>query len=255
MELNSSLICSVSLAPLRVESRDPSEMCTQALAGEQALLLEFGSKDWIRVRLENDGYEGWTDRKQWQESKDYGNVFLLQAPVSSWLKDDGSTLELIAGSQLILSESGRWALGNILLDPLDDLDLAIGAHDSIFAAAYQFMGAPYLWGGKSKFGMDCSGLIQVAFQLMGVLVPRDASEQASVGLRVVWQEHQVGDLVFFQNEEGRIVHVGMVASSNTLIHAAGEVRIDELRKDGVFRNGHKTHTMHSIKRWSINQEG
>lgn len=254
MELNSSIICVVSLAPLRVEPRDPSEMCTQALAGERATMLEIGVKDWIRVRLENDGYEGWTDRKQWQESKTSDNVFLLQAPVSSWLREDGSTLDLIAGSQLVLSESGRWSMGDVLLEPLDDLDLAIGAHDSIFAAMHQFMGAPYLWGGKSKFGIDCSGLIQVAFQLMGVRVPRDASEQAKEGIGVNWQDHQVGDLVFFQNEEGRIIHVGMVASKSTLIHAAGEVRIDELRHEGVFRNEIMTHKMHSIKRWLINQE-
>lgn len=240
----------VPLAPLRVAASDRAEMCTQALAGESAVVINTGEGDWIEVELKADGYTGWTDAKQWVATHaPPSRSCLLQAPVSSWLREDGIQLELPSGSQLALDENDTWRLGRWALQPLDDLDVALGAHARALDAAEQFLGTPYLWGGKSLFGMDCSGLIQVAFQLTGKVVPRDACDQCQMGESVKFDDRKSGDLAFFQNSEGRVVHVGILSEPSTIIHAAGEVRLDEITQEGIFRNGTQTHTLHSIMRW------
>lgn len=250
LKVGSTVEVCVPLAPLRVAASDRAEMSTQALAGERCIVQQIGTGDWIEVELVTDGYKGWTDARQWALPDSLSERrCLLQAPVSSWLREDGVQLELPSGSQLVLDEHDSWKLGLWTLQPLDDLDVALGAHAKPLDAAIQFMGTPYLWGGKSLFGMDCSGLIQVTFQLMGRSVPRDASDQSWIGETVDIQDRQAGDLAFFQNSEERVVHVGMLTSPGNIIHAAGEVRSDELTENGIVRDGIQTHTLHSIRRW------
>jgi len=99
--------------------------------------------------------------------------------------------------------------------------------------------------------MDCSGLIQLAFGLVGINVPRDAKDQANVGEAVLWESQMPGDVAFFANAEQRVIHVGIITNAHAIVHAAGEVRTDELTREGIMRDGVLTHSIHSIRRWTF----
>ena len=117
--------------------------------------------------------------------------------------------------------------------------------------ALRFLRAPYLWGDRTPAGIDCSGFTQLVYKSIGVLIPRDASQQVELGSALDFaSEAQTGDLAFFQNEEGRIVHVGMVCAPGKIIHASGQVRIDKLDDTGIFNpdKGQYTHQLRIIKR-------
>jgi len=114
-----------------------------------------------------------------------------------------------------------------------------------------YLNAPYLWGGRSPLGIDCSGFTQVVFKAAGVRLPRDAYQQAEVGQTLGFvEEASEGDLAFFDNAEGKIIHVGIVLKDRFIIHASGKVRIDKLDHQGIFNRetGKYSHTLRVIKR-------
>jgi cell wall-associated NlpC family hydrolase len=114
-----------------------------------------------------------------------------------------------------------------------------------------YLRAPYVWGGKSVFGLDCSGLMQQLFGLLGVQLPRDAHQQIALGRPVDFvTQTQPGDLAFFENAEGRIVHVGVVLDEGQILHAHGEVRLDPLDHHGIFNRTRQkySHKLRLIKR-------
>lgn len=236
----------VPIAPIRVEANDRSEMCTQALCGERASVLEKGEKDWIRIRLASDGYEGWTDGKQWSSFAHANDQFLLQRPISSWEREDGSVLQMPAGARIDLY-GNRWSLNGESMTPLHPVNELFASPSNPLDAAIQFMGTPYLWGGKSVLGMDCSGLIQIAFALAGKPLPRDASQQVHEGKLLPWAQREPGHVAFFQNLEGSVIHVGIMASMDAIIHAAGEVRVDEVNEKGIWKENRLTHRFHSLR--------
>ena len=249
------LVLSVPCAPIRTKPADASEMCSEALAGEAAHILEAGEKDWIQIELVADGYRGWTDRKQWRrfDADEEGNQskikpFRIQAPTSPWVRKDGGVIHLPAGSIVHLDEASNWSFSGIDLTPLFSMDELFEVHQNPLDAASSFLGAPYRWGGRSILGIDCSGLMQVAFLLCGQRLPRDASQQAQEGQLVAWSERSSGDLAFFKNDEGRIIHVGILKDEGTILHAAGEVAMDTLSEDGIWRNGQRTHALEFIRR-------
>lgn len=255
MEVGDFIELVVSCAPIRTQPSDISEMCTEALAGEVAVVQEIGTKDWIRIQLVGDDYEGWTDRKQWfffhaGAAKHIGaKYFRVQSPVSPWLRPDGAVLQLPAGSIVSLGDDhSTWSLAGNDLSPLFPLDDVFQAHQSPLDAAQAFIGSPYRWGGRSVWGMDCSGLIQLAYVLCGKKLPRDASQQALKGGLIHWVNRSPGDLVFFKNVSGSITHVGILKTLDTIIHAAGEVRLDAMKEDGIWRDQTKTHSISCIRR-------
>lgn len=244
----------VPCAPLRTNPSDAAEMCSEALAGETAMILEIGAKDWIRIELMADNYQGWTDLKQWRimnqslAEKESLKPFLIQTPTSPWVRRDGSVIQLPAGAVLHLDEASQWSFSGIEVEPLFSIKKMFEAHSDPFDAATSFIGAPYRWGGRCVWGIDCSGLVQLAFTLCGKRLRRDASQQAEEGERVKWSERKRGDLAFFKNEAGLIVHVGILKGPSHIVHAAGEVRMDRLEESGIWNGEQMTHTMAHICR-------
>ena len=121
----------------------------------------------------------------------------------------------------------------------------------LITTAYQYLNAPYLWGGKTPFGIDCSGFTQMVYKLNGYHLLRDASQQAGQGDALSFiEESEPGDLAFFDNDEGKIIHVGIMMENNYIIHASGKVRIDRLDHLGIYnaeQNRH-THRLRVIKK-------
>ena len=246
----------VPVAPLRFSPSDRAEMVSQMLAGEYCRFIAHGEKDWIEVELVNDGYTGWCDVKQLRSSglhseAGHSNTSVLtQAPISLWRRENGAQLALPAGSRLQCNMTGKWQLAGSSIQPLTALDVCFAPCTSPLEAAMNLQGSPYLWGGKTALGVDCSGLTQLSFFLCGMLLPRDASDQKKVGSPVEFEARASGDLAFFSNDQGAIIHVGILANGESIVHAAGEVRMDEFDSKGISSDGNYTHVLDSIRRIS-----
>jgi len=254
-------VCNLSIVPIRAESSDKSEILSQLLFGDHFEILESLEK-WIRIRTVYDVYEGWIDKKQFLPlaeeefnlTKDAGNVLGLEVfhPVIN--ETTGHRLFLVSGSSIPEVEGGVFKLGPQTFRVQGAVQRPDSAdfHAKVIDYAKFFLNAPYLWGGKTMFGMDCSGLTQVVFKLFGVRCLRDAWQQAGQGELVAFlPEVLPGDLAFFDNEEGRIVHVGIMINSSTIIHASGKVRIDSIDDQGIYNAEMKryTHKLRIIKRF------
>ncbi len=241
----------VPVMPIRAEARDASEMVTQGLAGERVEWLEAGEKDWVRVRCDWDGYEGWCDKKQLCEIDDNQTVdeIYLEPNLTCFTRlADGAVMWYSMGSRLAVADGGeQYRCGEWLLQPHDAVGQTLGCDDAV-SVALRLLGVPYLWGGRSAFGIDCSGLVQLAWAAKGVALPRDASQQCGVGQAVGVGER--GDLAFFSNDNGAIVHVGILLSPGEILHAAGEVRRDRFSAEGIQHapSGKLTHRLAGIRR-------
>jgi len=243
-------ITHLSIVPLRHEPSDPSELVSQVLYGDCFKVLEQRKK-WSKIRLAFDKYEGWIDNKQYIEiSEDmYKNLSSETLNVSADLVEYITTKE----GHLNLIPLGATLNGLSLLNHKFDGDLLTGKQqkENLISTAYMYLNAPYLWGGKTPFGIDCSGFTQMVYKLNGYKIFRDASQQATQGEALSFiEESEPGDLAFFDNNEGIITHVGIIMKDNYIIHAHGCVRIDRLDHTGIFnteRNVH-THKLRVIKR-------
>ncbi len=225
-------------------------MVTQALYGDLFKVLEQRKK-WSRIRFAFDNYEGWIDNKQHLEIEEssYTELSKLEAHLSQdlieFVTDRSNNLYPIpVGSNL----NGL----KLLNHKFDGTILSTTNNKSeIVKTSFLFLNAPYLWGGKTPFGIDCSGFTQIVYKLNGYKLLRDASEQATQGEALSFiEESEPGDLAFFDNAEGNIVHVGIIMEDNYIIHAHGKVRIDRLDHSGIYnvdKNEH-THKLRVIKK-------
>lgn len=224
-------ICNVTVAPVRAENSDKAEIVTEILFGESADILEV-NKNWTRIKMHYDGYEGWMDTKQLKPVTDEElakrKVTVVTEDFSSVLMNDGKTL-LSMGSEVEF--------------PVVASRRSHDLRESIALAAKEFLNVPYLWGGKSFFAVDCSGFTQLVYKIHDIKLPRDTYQQAEVGEPLTFvEESQPGDLAFFENPEGRIIHVGIMLDNQRIIHASGKVRIDILDSTGIFNKEMNKHT-------------
>lgn len=235
-------ICSLSIVPLRNDPADTSELVSQVLYGDFFKVLEQ-RKHWSKIRLAFDKYEGWIDNKQYLEiSEDDYNALNKETPklshdlVEFIQNSDGQLHPILIGSSLNgLSLFKHSHDGNIIEGKIDK--------ENIIKTAFLYLGTPYLWGGKTPFGIDCSGLTQMVYKLNGYKLLRDASQQATQGEALSFiEESEPGDLAFFDNTEGVITHVGIIMKDNYIIHAHGKVRIDRLDHSGIYNVDKRTHT-------------
>ncbi|MFI5149954.1 MAG: NlpC/P60 family protein [Bacteroidia bacterium] len=239
-------ICHLSLVPCRKEPSDRSEMVTQLLFGEHFTILETAEK-WSRIRIAFDEYECWIDNKQFLPLKinSYNTLQTANPIYSTELvhflsAPDGSALPILLGSTLpgfstnkCFIENKEWGY--------EGQSLVSGTRTErsrLIETALLYLGAPYLWGGRSPFGIDCSGFTQMVFKLNSKKILRDAWQQSEQGQLLSFpEEAEAGDLAFFDNSEGKIIHTGIILSSNRIIHASGQVRIDRFDHQGIFNTG------------------
>lgn len=251
-------ICSLSIVPCRKEPSGTSEMVTQLLFGETYEVLE-DREDWLSVITSYDHYPCWISAKQHTPlaSKDMQQA--LPAMLSSELiqvvtnKDNQSVFPLTIGAVLPAMKDHVCRVGEsefLFEGHVTNPDEKKPVKDLI-DTAYLFLNAPYLWGGRSPFGIDCSGFVQLVYKLSGYKLPRDASQQVESGTPLSFvEEAEPGDLAFFDNDLGNIVHVGIVLDNQQIIHASGSVRVDKFDHYGIFHSDTKkySHMLRVIKK-------
>ena len=253
-------ICPLTIVPGRIEPSSKTEQVTQLLFGESFEILESNEK-WLHVRCTHDAYSCWIEKDQHLPLSDEQYEALQAEPAhytsafSSFVtsEDQKTTIKVVAGSRLPHYQKGSFSLGSrkfTYADPVVCFDTPLPP-SALEKITVQFEHAPYLWGGRSPYGIDCSGFMQNVFRLFGIALPRDAYQQAEVGTTLnLIHEAQAGDIAYFDNEEGRITHVGVILADNKIMHAAGRVRIDSLDHQGIFNVETQTysHKLRIIKR-------
>lgn len=243
----------LSIIPVRKETSHRSELVSQLLFGETYEILQKQA-GWLRIKCNYDNYEGWIDESQHFElsEREFLNISGNDPGIALELMNSAASsfhsVPILAGSSLPFFDGMNFKIAKekfIYNGQAIQTDAKTAA---IFERiALKYTNAPYLWGGRSPFGIDCSGFTQVVFKFVGVPLLRDAYQQATQGSVVNFiEEAQPGDLAFFSNEEGRIVHVGIILKDGRVIHASGKVRIDKLDHFGIYHAEQKKYT-HSLK--------
>ncbi|RYE35643.1 MAG: hydrolase Nlp/P60 [Sphingobacteriaceae bacterium] len=249
-------IINLAIVPLRDEPVHRAQQVSQLLFGEDFKVLETAGQ-WLKIKTENDHYKGWIQAIQGvlPDKAEYENfkqqpVQLTHQPVTSIRKKDQNTiLFLPAGSCLPGLTDQKFSLNNIDYELQDQLKTN---ENNLIAYAKTYLNTPYLWGGRTHFGIDCSGFSQAVFRINGIEINRDAWQQAEQGTSVDFlQAAKPGDLAFFDNEAGKIIHVGIMLNSEQIIHASGSVKIDRIDDQGIFSAEQKkyTHQLRIIKRF------
>lgn len=250
-------ICLLSHLPCRSEGSDKSEMVTQLLFGETYSILEISEK-WVKIKVEHDQYECWICVKQvhpisahaFQEVNLKQQVFCTE--LVQVLQSTVQMQAIVLGSTLVNFHDEECGIENQVFAYQGGISdsTAKATKDKIVEDAFMYLGAPYLWGGRSPFGIDCSGFTQMVYRLNNISLPRDASQQVNMGSNYSFvEEAEAGDLAFFDNTEGHITHVGILLNDNKIIHASGQVRIDKLDHHGIYNKetGKYTHKLRVIK--------
>ncbi len=242
-------ICNLSIVPLRLSPTDTSEMVNQIVFGEHFTILEKDKK-WSKIKLAFDGYEGYIDNKQYEEIpeslymqiEDQPKVFAGE--LIDFIHDKENNLTTIPlGARLPFYKDNQFSINANSYTYEGRINNKKLSKQSIIEIAFLFLNVPYLWGGKTPFGIDCSGFTQTVYKLCGYNLLRDAKEQATQGEVLSFiEESEPGDLAFFDNEEGNITHVGIVMNDYNIIHAHGKVRIDKLDHSGIYNTDTLKHS-------------
>jgi gamma-D-glutamyl-L-lysine dipeptidyl-peptidase len=263
-------ICLLGVIPVRAEPSHRSEMVTQLLFGELFRVLNH-EKEWAHIQLSFDDYQGWIPLNQLQLLNEKEFLRLLNADtintcdlvqlISNQTQEMifpvvlGSSLPGYQDGEFTILENNYFFDGEVTGHSIFESHLSpvqlITAKKEILSDAMLYLHTPYLWGGRTPFGIDCSGLVQMVYKLKKIRLYRDAGLQATQGepLNFV-SEAEPGDLAFFNDDEGNITHVGIMMDTNRIIHASGKVRIDSIDHEGIYNaeEGKYTHKLRVIKR-------
>lgn len=247
------VVAIAAVCPMRSEPSHKSEMVSQLLLGEAGEMLEEQG-DFTKIRCLYDEYEGWCTNSQLVYTT---HIEALQ-PTGYITQRNATALLNGANINLALATPvyNKLTIGNYTTE-FDESVMAYARLPQALTGvvvqqlAWPYINTPYLWGGKSNFGIDCSGFTQQVFKMAGTPLLRDAYQQATQGQPVnSLQEAACGDLAYFDNEQGRITHVGILLNNNTIIHASGYVRVDSINDEGITNSvtGKKTHRLKEVRR-------
>lgn len=252
------MVCCVPVSPMRADTSHRSEMVSQQLFGEKSIIVEKTEDNWVKINLKYDGYMGWVQLSHLSEIDEEHYLKVDKDLTSDWVNEvdyNGHIMMVPMGSSLSAFSNGKafWRKNSVYFrgkvwNP-DEIKIS---PKLVKQVAFKFLNTSYLWGGKSVFGIDCSGYAQMVYKFLNKQLPRDAWQQAEEGEVVNFlQEAQAGDLAFFDNEEGKITHVGILLNEHEIIHSSGKVRIDKIDTQGIMNLETKlrTHKLRIIKRY------
>ena len=251
-------VCCVPVAPIRVEPDHRTEMVSQLLFGECCIITIVEENGWIKIVNKADAYTGWCRQSHFQEIDDSQYYTEENNFTADWVNEvdyNGHIMQVPLGSLLTAMKNGHvnWRKNTVYYKGhVWDTAKAKPDAKTIKQIAFKFLNSTYLWGGKSVFGIDCSGFTQSVYKFVNMPLLRDAQQQATQGELVGFlQQAHCGDLAFFDDEEGRIIHVGMLLNDHEIIHAAGKVRIDKIDTEGIINSetGLRTQKLRIIKRY------
>lgn len=238
-------ICLLAVIPVRKSPDSTSEIVTQLVFGDQ-VIIHHTDNGWVDITTVYDQYHGFVSEKQLNP---------YQQEITDWtINTHFPFLPITVNQEVIYVPAGasipakkQFTINNQLFEYTNMLELSL----PIDLIAKRYMHAPYLWGGKTFYGIDCSGFVQMVYKQAGITLPRDAYQQAELGETISFVEScKLGDLAFFDNEQGKITHVGMMLNNHQIIHASGRVRIDTLDHHGIYVSEDKvySHKLRIIKR-------
>ena len=250
-------ICRVPVAPIRVSALHEAEMSSELLFGECAEILESLNGEWYHIRSQFDVYLGYCQSSQLLEVDES----IYNAPSKKLIRDwtalvewNGTPIHVPMGSIMTAMDNGLsvWNGNEIkssatLWDPMN----VVRHPELIRKLAMEYYNTGYLWGARTVYGADCSGFSQMICRFLGINLPRDAWQQAGIGESIsAVTDSTCGDLAFFSDPAGKIIHVGIVLEPGKIIHASGRVRIDKLTDAGIinYETGLQTYNLAIIKR-------
>ena len=249
-----------SVIPLRAKPDDRSEMVSQLLLGERFICGEI-QDGFCKISNAIDNYTGWVDKKTITSitEREYTNLahqptYYVVVPLAEAFDlTDKCVIWIPGGSRLPNCDSiGRFGMHGRKFQVHRDFILPEDEilRDGLLLTAAGFINSPYMWGGKTVMGIDCSGFTQIIFGLHGIKLPRDSKDQAMIGELINFDDMKPGDLAFFENKLGNVIHVGICQEKEGIIHASGRVKIDSLDENGIFSEECRwyTHKLHSIRR-------
>lgn len=256
------MVCCVPLSPLRASPSHKAEMVSQQLFGEKSVIIEHGNDPvatgWVKIEMKYDGYQGWCQDSHLAELDEELYVNVDKDLTAGWVNEidyNGHPMNVPLGSSLSAFQNRKafWRKNTVQFkgEIWNPVEIKI-TPKNIKQLAYKFLNTSYLWGGKSVFGIDCSGFSQSIYKFLNVQLPRDAWQQAEKGTVVNFlQESKCGDLAFFDNEEGNIIHTGILLNDHEIIHSSGKVRIDKIDTQGILNleTKKRTHQLRIIKRY------
>ncbi|HMU10156.1 MAG TPA: C40 family peptidase [Ferruginibacter sp.] len=250
--------CCVPVAPVRLEPDHRSEMVSQLIFGECCIITIVEKNGWVKIVNKLDAYTGWCQQSHFQEIDDTQYYVEENDFTAEWVNQvdyNGHQMWVPFGSSLTAMKNGNvfWRRNTVhysgkVWNPVT----AKRDARTIKQLAFKFLNSPYLWGGKSVFGVDCSGFTQSVYKMLNIHLFRDSQQQATQGELVAFlQQAHCGDLAFFDDEEGRIIHVGMLLNANEIIHSAGKVRVDKIDNEGIVHaeTGQRTQKLRIIRRY------
>jgi cell wall-associated NlpC family hydrolase len=249
-------ISELAIIPIRKEPSDISEMVSQILFGEHFKITNT-NKNWSQIIVAHDNYVGWVCNKQITLIKEetYNKLVKEKPNITTNLFDiiikNNIPQTIIAGSIIPNYKVNVFSIEKEAYQFDGPVTTGFNDKQKTVDIAKKFLNTPYLWGGKSPLGIDCSGLVQIVYRLQGINLPRDASQQEKCGVKITnLKKSNIGDLAFFNDDKGKVTHVGIIVSENKIIHASGKVRIDNINENGIFNTlaNNYSHTLKTIKR-------
>jgi len=250
--------CNLSIVPVRKNPEHISEMVSQLIFGETFKIID-NQDIWVKIETTHDNYIGWVHFLQFTNisESEYFEIInhekiIIDNHISDILDNTNNfCLPLPFGSLVLAKPEKTFTIGNLTFSYTKQTNVLKSSQNRLIENALTFLGSPYLWGGRSHFGIDCSGFSQIIFRLEGIDLPRDAYQQSNEGETIAFiDQAKQGDLLFFGNDENSITHVGIYLGNRQIIHASGLVKIGTVDQFGIYCPYIKkyTHQLRTIKR-------